>query len=73
VYTVTIGEQKYTTSANASAMLTILEYRIAGTTSTPSQPELPDIDNPYGIFLPLIISFGALVIIGILILVTLRK
>jgi len=73
LYTVTIGEQKFTTSANASAMLTILEYRMAGTTSPPLQPELPAADTPYGIILPLVISFAALVIIGIIILVTLRK
>ena len=73
LYIVTIGEQKFTTSANASAMLTILEYRMAGTTSPPLQPELPAADTPYGIILPLVISFAALVIIGIIILVTLRK
>ena len=74
-YIVTISEQKYTTTGNASALLTILEYRIAGTTTFSSlQPELPaGGETLYGVILPLIISFAALVIIGIIMLVSLRK
>ncbi|MFA6364363.1 hypothetical protein [Methanoregula sp.] len=72
-YIVTIGEQKYTTSGNASAQITILEYRMAGTISQPLQPELPGGESSYGLILPLIISFAALVIIGIIMLVSLRK
>lgn len=73
-YIVMIGEQKYTTSGSASAQLTILENRIAGTPTTPLQPELPvGGETLYGVILPLIISFAALVIIGIIMLVSLRK
>jgi len=72
-YVVSVGEQKYTTSGNASAQLTILEYRIAGNTSFPLQPELPAELTDYGVIFPLLISFAALVIIGIIMLVSLRK
>jgi hypothetical protein len=73
-YIVTVSEQKYTTMGNASAQLTILEYRIAGTAAfSPQQPELPSGETLYGLILPLIISFAALVIIGIIMLVSLRK
>jgi hypothetical protein len=73
-YIVTVSEQKYTTTGNASAQLTILEYRIAGTAAfSPQQPELPSGETVYGLILPLIISFAALVIIGIIMLVSLRK
>ncbi|HNX17716.1 MAG TPA: hypothetical protein PKM50_05230 [Methanoregula sp.] len=72
-YFVTAGVQKYTTSAKATAMLTILEYRIATPATLNIQPELPVAENLYGLILPLIISFAALVIIGIIIVVSLRK
>lgn len=72
-YVVTVGEQKYTTSGSASAQLTILENRIAGTPTSPLQQELPTGETLYGVILPLIISFAALVIIGIIMLVSLRK
>lgn len=73
-YIVTVGEQKYTTSGSASAQLTILENRIAGTPTSPSQQDLPaGSETLYGVILPLIISFAALVIIGIIMLVSLRK
>jgi len=70
---VSVGEQKYTTSGNASAQLTILEYRIAGNSSFSLQPELPAGMTAYSVILPLLISFAALVIIGIIMLVSLRK
>jgi len=72
-YIVSVGEHKYTTSGNATAQLTILQYRIAGNSSFPLQPELPAGVTTYGVILPLLISFAALVIIGIIILVSLRK
>ncbi len=72
-YIVSVGEQKYTTSGNASAQLTILEYRIAGNSSFSLQPELPAGMTAYSVILPLLISFAALVIIGIIMLVSLRK
>ena len=72
-YIVTVGEQKYTTSGSASAQLTIFENRIAGTPTSPLQQELPTGETLYGVILPLIISFAALVIIGIIMLVSLRK
>lgn len=73
-YIVTISEQKYTTVGRASAQITILEYRIAGTPTSPLPPELPTGgETLYNVILPLIISFAALVIIGIIMLVSLRK
>lgn len=72
-YFVTVGVQKYTTFANAKALLTILEYRIATTDAIPLQPELPVAENLYSLILPLIISFAALVIIGIILVASLRK
>lgn len=72
-YIISVGEQKYTTEGNASAKLTILEYRIAGVTTTLPQPEIPTGENLYDVILPLIISFAALVIIGIIIVVSLRR
>jgi len=72
-YIVTVGEQKYTTSGSASAGLTIREYLIAGNSSFSLQPELPAGVTVYGVILPLLISFAALVIIGIIMLVSLRK
>jgi hypothetical protein len=72
-YNVTVGEKKFTASGQASAQLTILQYRIAETPLSPLQPELPMGATLYGVFLPLIISFAALVIIGIIMLVSLRK
>jgi hypothetical protein len=73
-YNVTISENKFTTSGEASAQLTVLEYRMADTPSSPLQPqELPIGETLYSVFLPLLISFAALVIIGIIMLVSLRK
>jgi len=72
-YIVTVSEQKYTTSETASANLKILEYRIAGNSSLPLQPELPPGFTTYGVILPLLISCAALAIIGIIMLVSLRK
>ncbi len=72
-YNVTVGEKKFTSSGEASAQLTILQYRMADTPSSPLQPELPMGETPYSVILPLIISFAALVIIGIIMLVSLRK
>lgn len=72
-YVVSVGEQKYSTAGNASAQLTILEYYIAGVTTAPPQPEIPTGVTFYDIVLPLIISFAALVIIGIIIVVSLRR
>lgn len=72
-YRVTIGEQKYSSAGNASADLNILEYRIAGVTTAPTLPVSPGEQSFFEILLPLIISFAALVIIGIIIFVSLRK
>ena len=72
-YNVTISENKFTTSGEASAQLTVLEYRMADTPSSPLQPELPMGETLYNVILPLLISFAALVIIGIIMLVSLRK
>ena len=72
-YTVTVGEQKYTSSGNASAQLTIREYLIAGNSSFNPQPEFPPGATPYDVLFPLMISGAALAIIGIIILVTLKK
>jgi len=73
-YIVTVGQQKYTTIGESSARLTILEYRIAGSPTTPVLPELPVATGDfYSLVLPLIISFAALIIIGIIMIVSLRK
>jgi hypothetical protein len=73
-YNVTISENKFTASGEASAQLTVLEYRMVDTHSSPLQPpELPIGETLYSVFLPLLISFAALVIIGIIMLVSLRK
>jgi len=72
-YNVTVGEKKFTASGEASAQLTVLEYRMADTPSSPLQPELPMGETLYNVILPLLISFAALVIIGIIMLVSLRK
>ena len=73
-YNVTVSEQKFTSSGEASAHLTILEYRMADTPLSPlQQPELPAGETLYNVILPLIISSAALVIIGIIMLVSLRK
>ncbi len=73
-YNVTIGEKKFTSSGEASAQLNVLQYRMADTPSSPLQPpELPMGETLYSVILPLIISFAALVIIGIIMLVSLRK
>ena len=70
LYNVTISEQKFTSSGEATAHLTILEYRMADTPLSPLQPELPAGETLYNVILPLIISFAALVIIGIIIIAT---
>jgi hypothetical protein len=73
-YNVTVGQQKYTTIGESSARLTILEYRIAGSPTIPVLPELPVATGDfYSLILPLIISFAALIIIGIIMIVSLRK
>jgi hypothetical protein len=72
-YNVTVGEKKFTSVGEASAQLNVLQYRMADTPSSPLQPELPIGETPYSVILPLIISFAALVIIGIIMLVSLRK
>ncbi|ABS56479.1 hypothetical protein Mboo_1964 [Methanoregula boonei 6A8] len=72
-YTVTVGEQKYTTKGSASAQLMIREYLIAGNSSFIPQPELPPGTTPFDVLLPLLISGAALAIIGIIMLVSLRK
>lgn len=73
-YNVIVGEKKFTSSGEASAQLTVLQYRMADTPSSPLQPpELPMGETLYSVILPLIISFAALVIIGIIMLVSLRK
>jgi hypothetical protein len=72
-YNVTVGEQKYTTQGSASAQLTIREYLIAGNSTLIPQPELPAGMTIYGVLLPLLISGAALAIIGIIMLVSLRK
>ncbi len=72
-YTVTVGEQVYTTSESASAELNILQYRIASNSSLYGQPELPAGVTTYGALLPLLISCAGLAIIGIIMLVSLRK
>ncbi|MFY9749487.1 MAG: hypothetical protein WAK75_00690 [Methanoregula sp.] len=73
IYNVTVGEQKYTTQGSASAQLTVREYLIAGNSTFIPQPELPAGMTPYGVLLPLLISGAALAIIGIIMLVSLRK
>lgn len=72
-YIVTISEQKYTTSESASAGLNILPYLMAGNSSLSEQPPLPPNLTTYGVLLPLLISCAALAIIGIIMLVSLRK
>jgi hypothetical protein len=73
-YIVTVGQQKYSTMGRSSAQLTILEYRIAGTPDIPLIPAIPAAGGDlYTLILPLIISFAALVIIGIIMIVSLRK
>ena len=72
-YNVTVGEQKYTTQGSASAQLTVREYLIAGNSTFIPQPELPAGVTTYGVLLPLLISGAALAIIGIIMLVSLRK
>ena len=72
-YTINVGEQKYTSSGNASAQLTVREYLIAGNSSFTPQPEFPPGTTPYDVLFPLMISGAALAIIGIIILVTLKK
>ena len=72
-YVVTVGQQKYTTIGKSSALLTILQYRITGTPTSPILPPVPTSEDFYSLVLPLIISFAALIIIGIIMLVSLRK
>ena len=72
IYNVTVGEQKYTTQGSASAQLTVREYLIAGN-STFIPQRGPAGMTPYGVLLPLLISGAALAIIGIIMLVSLRK
>jgi len=72
-YIVTVGQQKYSTIGRSSALLSILEYRIAGTPAAPLLPEIPATEDLYSLILPLIVSFAALVIIGIIMIVSLRK
>jgi hypothetical protein len=72
-YTVTVGEQKYTASGDASKQLTILQYFIPDNSSLLSQPELPPGETIFGAILPLFICFAALAIIGIIILGSSRK
>ena len=73
-YVVTVSEQKYTTTESVSAKLNVLEYLIAGNPQGPGGPQVP-VPNvtSSAILLPLLISCGALVIIGIIMLVSLRK
>jgi hypothetical protein len=73
IYNITVSGEKYTTRGSASAQITILEYRLARpslTEETPSNatPEAMD----YGV-LPLVISFAAMVIIGLIMLVSIRR
>jgi hypothetical protein len=72
-YIVIISEQKYTTSENSSAGLNILPYLIVGNSSLSGQSPLPPNLTTYGVLLPLLISCAALAIIGIIMLVSLRK
>ncbi|WP_292369581.1 hypothetical protein [Methanoregula sp. UBA64] len=72
-YVVTVGQQKYSTIGRSSALLSILEYRLAGTPDVPLLPAIPATGDLYSLILPLIISFAALVIIGIIMIVSLRK
>jgi hypothetical protein len=72
-YTITVGEQKYTTSGNASARINILEYRIAGNLPFSQQPALPAGMTIYNALLPLLVSCAALAIIAIIMLASVRK
>ncbi|MDD1702117.1 MAG: hypothetical protein LUQ31_03955 [Methanoregula sp.] len=73
-YNITVSGQKYTTRGAASAQITILEYRLANPTLNGTvYPEFPTESLGFSVFLPLVISFAALVIIGIIMLVSLRK
>lgn len=74
-YTITVSGEKYTTSGSASAQITILEYRLANPTRvTQTSPiNVSDDAMDFNVLLPLVISFAALIIIGLIMLVSLRK